>query len=216
MVGIALIVVMGVVSDSNSDAQARVTIETDQVQAVRGQVTADLESLGARRITEQTNFESDGDATMTWAVPPATFEQALDALSETGGVLVSREIDLATDSTRSDELGDQLASLQSCLGAVGNDVRSADVTGASESLNDCEGDLADARSALRGARSDVDNISLQVDIASTTGPGTLTVLGVTLLVVGCLVAAAWWFVQRRRGEGPPDYFTVESDGPAYR
>lgn len=189
--GVAVALLFGVLGTDNSDAQARVTIETDQVQAVRGQVTASLESLGAQRVSEDTSFEGDGDATMTFAVPPDAFEQALAALADTGGVLVSQEVDLNTESTRSDEIGDQLASLQRCLGDAGTDP---------SALVRCEGDLSAARSELRAAGNDLDNISLEVDISSSGGTSALIVIGITMTVIGCLVAAAYYFVQRRRDD----------------
>jgi hypothetical protein len=167
---------------------AEISIAADHPTEFRRTVMATIVALGGERTAEETSFGGRGSSKLTFAVPTARLEDALDALGKLGGTVTDQEVDLASASDQAQSMSDQLDDVASCLSSAG---------GSSSAVARCRDDLDAATGRFQSAELDLERIELVVDIHPTGVSNPALVVAVVLLIAAaCGGAVLIWRTAR--------------------
>jgi hypothetical protein len=200
LVGVPLVlVVLWMAERTGSEHSAKIDIVADHPTDFRRTVTATVVGLGGQRVGESTSFGGRGSSRLTFEVPTAHLEDALDALGQLGGRVTDQQVDLTDASADATSMSDQLDEVRSCLAEVGT---SGDV---SNRLSECRSALDQATGRLESSKVDLATSTLDVEIEAAGVSNPALVIAIVLLIAAAIGAAVLvWRMSRGNGTAAVD------------
>jgi hypothetical protein len=195
LIGVPLVlVVLWLADHAGAEHSAKVDIVADHPTDFRRTVIATVTGLGGRRVGESTSFGGRGSSRLTFEVPTAHLDDALDALGRLGGRVTDQQVDLTDASAKATSMSDQLAEVRSCLAGVGT---SGDVSGR---LDECRTTLDRATGQLDASKVDLTTSTLDVEVEAAGVSNPALVIAIVLLIAGAIGAAILvWRMSRDTG-----------------
>ena len=176
----------------DSSATASVSIDTDQVVALRSTVISHLTGVGAVKTAETTTYGGGGQSDLTFRIPPARIDDTLAELNSVGGTLVEQKVQLDGVSDAANGVSVGLDGLSNCIGNLTNRATGGQI--GTNDLGKCQARIAVIDQSLKATTNPVQDAVIDVHIrrTSTRNPWLL----VAVVVLALALAAMAYFTFR--------------------